>query len=183
MIDEPGCSCGRLIHVGVQAKDQRQPEGSRINVVGGLAEVDVIVRMDHRVVALRTAEAFEREIGDDFIGVHVGRRACPALDEVGDELVAHLAGDQRVARSCDRIRDPRVEHTQIAIRKRCSLLHIAERLDEVRLERHRYSGDVEIFLPAQRLHAVVGVVGKLAFAQEVFFDAWHGPSSSSSASC
>ncbi len=65
----------------------------------------------------------------------------------------------------------RVEHAQVAVRKRCRLLHVAERLDEVRLQRHRDAGDVEVLLAPQRLHAVVRVVGNLLLAEEVLLDA------------
>ena len=161
---------GERLHVARETQDQRQPERRRVDVVGRLPEVHVVVRIDVLVFALLVAELLEREIRDHLVGVHVGRRAGAALDEVGDELVAHLAGDQPVAGAGDRVGDLRVEHAEIAIRERRRLLHVAEGLDEIRLRRHRNAGDVEVLLAAQRLDAVVGVVGNFLGAEEILLD-------------
>ena len=125
---------GQRLHVAGQAQDQREPERGRVDVVGRLPEVDVVVRVDVLVLALLVAERLQREVGDHLVGVHVGRRAGAALDEVGDELVAHLAGDQPVAGGGDRVGDLGVEHAEVAVRQRGGLLHVAEGLDEVRLQ-------------------------------------------------
>ena len=93
------CSRVERVHVARKAQDQRQPERGRVDVVGGLPEVHVIVRVDVLVLAFLVAERFEREVGDHLVRVHVGRGARAALDEVGHELVAHLAGDQPIARA------------------------------------------------------------------------------------
>ena len=71
----------------------------------------------------------------------------------------------------DRVGDLRVEHAEVAVGQRRGLLDVAERLDEVRLRRHRDAGDVEVLLAAQRLHAIVGVVGDLALPEEILLDA------------
>ncbi len=157
-------------HVAVEAEDQRQAERRRIDVVGRLPEVHVIVRVDELVLAFLMAETLERQVGDHLVRVHVGRRSGAALDEIGDELVAHLAGDQPVARAGDGVGNLRVEHAEVAIRERRGLFHVAERLDEVGLQRHRDARDVEVLLPAQRLHAVIRVRRNLLLAEEVLFD-------------
>jgi hypothetical protein len=125
------------------------------------------------ILAFLVAELLQSEVRNHLVRVHVGRCARPALDEVGDELVSHFAGDQPVARAGDGVGDPRIEHAQIAVRQRGGLLHIAEGLDEVRLRRHRNAGDVEVLFAAQRLHAVICGVGYLLLSKEVSF----GPSS------
>ena len=56
----------------------------------------MVVGIDELVLALFVAQLLQRKIGDHLVGVHVGRSASAALDEVGDELVAHLTGDQAV---------------------------------------------------------------------------------------
>ena len=161
---------GKRLHVARQPQDEREAERCRVDVVGRLPEIDVIVGVDVLVLALPVAQRLQREIGDHLVGVHVGRRSGAALDEIGDELLAHLAGDQPVAGAGDRIGDLRVEHAEIAVRQRGGLLHVAEGLDEIRLQRHRDAGDVEVLLAAQRLHAVVRVVGNFLAAEEVLFD-------------
>ena len=159
------------VHVAREAQDQREAERRRVDVVRRLSEVHVVVGVDVLVLALLVAERFEGEVRDHLVRVHVGRSARAALDEVGDELVAHLAGDQLVAGAGDRVGDLRVENAQVAVRERRRLLHVTERLDEVRLQRHRDAGDVEVLLAAQRLHAVIRVVRNLLLAEKVLFDA------------
>src|SRR5262249_52373523 len=104
------------------------------------------------------------------------RGARAALDEVGHELVTHLARDEPVTGAGDRVGDLGIEHLEVAVRQCGGLLHVAERLDEVRLQRHRDAGDVEVVAAPQCLHAVVGAIGKLLLAQEAFLDSWHGVS-------
>ena len=161
---------GERVHVARKAQDQRQSERGRVDVVGRLPEVHVIVRTDVLVLAFPVAERFEREVRDHLVRVHVGRSSGAALDEIGDELVTHFAGDQPVAGAGDGIRDLRVEDSKVAIRQRGGFLDVAEGLDEVRLQRHRDVGDVEVLLPAQRLHAVVRGVRNHSCAEEILFD-------------
>ncbi len=108
----------------------------------------MIVGVDELVFALPVAEAFQRQVGDDLVGIHVGRGAGAALDEVGDELVDHLAGDQPVTGADDGIGDPRIEDPEVAVGQRRRLLDVAEGLDEIRLGRHRDAGNMEILLAA-----------------------------------
>ena len=152
------CRRRSAVEVAAEAEDQREPQGRRVGVVGGLAEVDVVVRVDVLVVALRVPEQLERDVGDHLVGVHVGRGARAALDEVGHELVEQVARDQPVARRDDRVRDPRVDDAEIAVGHRRGLLHVAEGLHEAGLGRHRDARDVEVLLAAKRLHAVIRVV-------------------------
>jgi hypothetical protein len=135
----------------------------------------MVIRVDVLVLTLPVAEALQRQVGNHLVGVHVGRGTGTALDEIGDELVTHLAGDQPVAGADDGIGDPRIEHAEIAVGQRRRLLDVAESLDEIGLGRHRDAGDVEILLAAQRLHAVVGVVGQFLLAQKILLDSCHVP--------
>ena len=162
------------LHVALEAQDQREVEGGRIDVVRRLPEVHVVVGVDVLVLALLVAQALQREIGDHLVGVHVGRGARAALNEVGDELIEHLARDQPVARADDRVGDLSVEHAEVAVRHRGGLLDVAERLDEIRLARHRHAGDVEVFLAAERLDAVIGVRRNFAVAEKIVFHSEFG---------
>ncbi|TLD45591.1 MAG: hypothetical protein FAZ92_02127 [Accumulibacter sp.] len=164
------------VHVARQAQNQRQPERGRIDVVGRLAVIDVIIRIEILILALAMPEALQRQIGDDLVGIHVGRGTGTALDEVGDELIAQFAGDQAVTGAGNGIGETRIEHAEVAVGQRCRLLDIAESLDEIRLGRHRDAGNVEVLLAAQRLHTVVGVVRQFLLAQKVLLDSCHGDS-------
>ena len=68
-------------------EDDREAQRRRIGVVGRLRHVDVVVGVERRVVALRPPHELERDVGDDLVGVHVGRGAGAALDGVDHELV------------------------------------------------------------------------------------------------
>ncbi len=65
----------------------RDSDGGRVDVVGGLAEVDVLVGVQVPVLAPGVAQQLQRPVGDDLVGVHVGRGAGTALNDVDDELV------------------------------------------------------------------------------------------------
>ena len=64
----------------------RELERRRIDVVGALAHVDVLVGMQEVIVALGAAEQLQRAVGDHLVGIHVGRGAGAALDDVDHEL-------------------------------------------------------------------------------------------------
>jgi hypothetical protein len=156
--------------VAFEPPDQRQAKRGRVDVVGGLPEIHMIVRVDVLVLALLVPEPFERKVGDHLVRVHVGRRAGAALDEIGDELVAHLARDQPIAGGHDGLADPGVENAEIAVGHRRGFLHVPERLHELGFQRHRDAGDVEVFLPPQRLDTVVSVAVDFLRSQEVLLD-------------
>ena len=64
----------------------RELERRRVDVVGALAHVDVLVGMQEMIVALRPAEQLQRAVGDHLVGIHVGRGAGAALNDVDHEL-------------------------------------------------------------------------------------------------
>ncbi len=77
--------------------------GRRNHVVGRLAEVDVVVRVDDAVTDA-LAHNLRGAVGDDLVGVHVRRRARPGLEHVDGELVVELAGDDFVGGLDDAVR-------------------------------------------------------------------------------
>ena len=86
-------------------RHDRQARRGRVHVVRGLPHVDVIVRVDARVLAARAAEDLRRAVGEDLVRVHVVRGAGARLIDVHDELVAQLPGEHVVGRADDRGRD------------------------------------------------------------------------------
>ena len=92
---------------GSAAEQQGQTRRRREDVVGGLADVDVIVRVDARVRAARLAQDFGRAVGEHFVGVHVVRRAGAGLVHVDDELIAQPAREDLVGGRDDRAGDVR----------------------------------------------------------------------------
>ena len=56
----------------VVTQQQAQTDGRRVGVVGRLRHVDVVVRVQVLVFALLMAHGLQRDVGDDFVGIHVG---------------------------------------------------------------------------------------------------------------
>jgi hypothetical protein len=61
-------------------------DGRRENVVGRLAEVDVVVGMDRASSSALAGGGLIGDAGDDLVGVHVGRGAAAGLEDIDDEL-------------------------------------------------------------------------------------------------
>ena len=74
-------------------EDDRDLDRGRVDVVGRLAQVDVLVGVDVVVLALLVAEQLERPIGDDLVGVHVRGSAGAALEHIDHKLIVELASD------------------------------------------------------------------------------------------
>src|SRR5207237_10536852 len=76
---------GQLLQRGDEVVDDLvrggQVDGRREHVVGRLRRVDVIVGVD------LTVQAFQGQVGDDLVGVHVRGRARPRLYEVDVDVV------------------------------------------------------------------------------------------------
>ena len=91
------------------------------------------------------AHELQREIGDDFIDVHVGRSARAALHRIDDELVEKLPvlGDE-IAGAVDRIRlvSRQMAKTPVGARRR--LLDERKGADELGEMPNRNAGDREI---------------------------------------
>ena len=138
---------------------------SRVGVVGGLRFVDVVVRVAVVVFAFFVAEDFQGTVGDDFVGVHVGGGARPALDHVHQELVVQFAANDFVAGGADGVFDFAVQRADFVVGERGGFFHLCEGVDEGAELVEVHAGDVEVFQGAQGLDAVVGVGGDVAFAE------------------
>ena len=133
----------------------------------------MIVGVDVLVFAFPVAKGLECEIRDHLVGVHIGRGSRTALDEIGHELITELACDEPIAGLHDGVGHPGVERAQVTVGHSGRLLHVGESTHETRLLRHRNTGDAEVFLGTQRLHAVVRAVRKLLFAEKISLDTGH----------
>ncbi len=81
---------GQRDHRQLQVPDtrvKRELHRGRINVVGRLAEIDVVVRVNDVVLPALLAEDLERAIGHHFVCVHVRRSSGAALDHVDPEML------------------------------------------------------------------------------------------------
>ncbi|MOA30355.1 hypothetical protein D3C78_1514390 [compost metagenome] len=69
----------------------RNAETGRVGVVGGLAFVKVVVRVQVLVFAFLMTHQFQTDIRQHFVGVHVQRSTCTALEHVYRELIHAFA--------------------------------------------------------------------------------------------
>ena len=97
------------------------------DVVGALRHVHVVDGVQRGVVALLAAEQFQRAVGDDLVGVHVGRGAGAALDDVDDELVVQFAAGDFLAGRDDGVGASRTSWPSSLVRQRCRLFDHGQR--------------------------------------------------------
>ena len=150
-----------------QKAQRRHLSGSGNDIVGGLAAVDVVVRVDERVVALDAAEQLDGAVGDDLVGVHVDGCAGAALHGIDDELLAQFSREDLVAGAHDGVCDTLVQQSGLKVRECCRLFDVGKTADELRV--HPQPRDGEVFRGAQRLHAVIYVRRHVLRADGVFF--------------
>ncbi len=149
------------------AEQQRETRGRRIDVVGRLAHVDVIVRVNAFVRAPGFTEDLAGAVGQHLVGVHVVRRARARLIHVDDELIAEAAGEDLVGSRADGGRDVGLETSQRGVGFRCGFLDEDCRDDEI--VGSAKAADGKVLHRARGLHAVVGSVGNLERAQRIGF--------------
>ena len=103
---------------------QCELDGRRIDVVGRLTEIDVIVRMYRPIVAARLTHELERAIRNHLVCIHVGGGARPALDHVHYELLVQFARQDLVACLSNGLGDLRVQRAQLGVGLGGSFLHV-----------------------------------------------------------
>ena len=150
----------------------------RIDVVGALAAVHVVERMHLVVAAGGQAQQLERAVGDHLVGVHVRRRAGPALDHVDDELVVEKPVAHVLACVVDGVGATLVDQAEIAVGADGGLLDRAEGGHQLAVHGHGGAGDGEVVERTGRVDAPVAARGYLALPQEVAFNPSRPASSS-----
>jgi hypothetical protein len=151
----------------VGREDDRDLDRRRVDVVGRLAQVDVLVRVDDVVVATRVPHDLQRAVRDDLVGVHVRRRAGAALDDVDHELVGQRAAADLLARAGDRVEPFVVQQAEIVVGGCGGLLDRRERRHQVRAVRDGYPRDREVLQRAQGVDTPVGGVRHLPLTDQI----------------
>ena len=141
----------------------RHPDRRGDDVVGALAEVDVVVRVHLRFPCARS------EGGDDLVGVHVGRRAGAGLVDIDREMRVVLTARDLVRGGLHGLGDTLGQQAQACIDFGRRRFHQAQGADEA--TRHRPSGDREVLHGPLCLRAPQGLRGHLQFAHAVVLDA------------
>jgi hypothetical protein len=141
----------------------------RNSIVGRLAAVDVVVRMNGRLAAALAPERLVGDGRDHLVGVHVGLGAGSGLPDDERELLVVLAGHDLGRSRRDRIRDLGVELTEVLVHEGCGLLHEPERAHE--RDRHALAPDPEVLDRTLRLRAPIAVRRHLDRPERVGFGA------------
>ncbi|MNZ69560.1 hypothetical protein D3C78_878640 [compost metagenome] len=155
---------------GVVTQQQAQADRGRVGVVGRLRHVHVVVRVQVLVLALLVAHGLQRDVGDYFVGVHVGRSTSTALNHVDHELLVVVAADQAGASLADGSVLGIAQVTQLTVGVGSSLLDHGQGHNQFRVVRQRNAGEVEVVGSTQSLDTVVGISRDFEGAKQIFFD-------------
>ena len=119
----------------------------------------MIVRIDDLVLAFRVPGKFERDVGQDFVGVHVGRSSGAALVPIDDKLVVVFAVEHGLAGLFDRGQRLRLHGAHFRVGPRCRQFDDRPGFHEARIVIDRHARNLEILERAGGLNAVVGIAG------------------------
>ena len=147
------------------AEQQREPRRGRVHVVGRLAHVDVIVRVDQPVLASRAAEQLGRAVGQHLVRVHVVRGAGTCLIHIHHELIAERPAENLLGGADDRVANPLVETFQCDVGFGRGFLDEHGRGDQVRGSAQ--AADREVLEGADGLDAVIGIGGDRVLAEGI----------------
>jgi hypothetical protein len=144
-------------------------DGRRDDVVGGLAHVDVVVRVDGALGAELAAEHLDRAVRDDLVGVHVGGGTRPRLEHVEDEGIVQPPIYDLLGRLYDGVLLLLIEQAELVVYDGGLQLYRPQSLDEAtRLSQVAYG---EVIEGAAGLGAEEGVAGYLDLPHRVPFHA------------
>ena len=104
----------RRRQVFFQPQERRQVDCRRDHVVGRLAQVDVVVGV-HQPRTQVAAQDLRGPVGDHLVGVGVGRRARPGLEDVQHEMVVVLAVRDLLGRLDNGVSDRWIEDAEVHI--------------------------------------------------------------------
>lgn len=157
----------------VDGLDQPDIDRGRIGVVGRLAEIDMVIRVKASIIAFFVSEQFERTVGDDLVGIHVGGGAGSALNFIHHELLMQRAGADFAAGLCDGFHAFGVEKAELVVCACRRLLHIGQSPDEIGVVADGHPGDLEVFHSACRVHAPIDIRRNFLRPEQIMLLARH----------
>src|SRR5947208_9257415 len=130
--------------------------------------------------ATSATEQFTGTVGNDLVGVHVGRSARTGLENIEHEMIIQLAIDDFLGSSYNRLGNLWIKQPQCFIGLCCRLLNLSKCMNK--LAREAQIADREVEYGTLCASAVVGIYGDAHLAHRVAFDAClfcisHGESS------
>ena len=157
----------------VDRLDQADIDRGRIGVVGRLAEIDMVIGVKAGIIAFFVSEQFERTVGDDLIGVHVGGSAGAALNFIHHELLMQRAGANIAAGLGDGFHAFCVQKAELVVCACRRLLHIGQSPDEIGVVADGHPGDLEVFHGARRVHAPIDIRRNFLGPEQIMLLARH----------
>ncbi|MNU66989.1 hypothetical protein D3C71_563160 [compost metagenome] len=133
----------------------------------------MIIRVKAGIIAFFVAKQFQRAVGDDLIGIHVGRGAGSALNFIHHELLTQRAGADFAAGLGDGFHSFGVEQAELVICACRSLLHIGQSPDEIGVVANGHPGDLEVFHSARRVHAPIDIRRNFLCPEQIMLPARH----------
>ena len=154
----------------INGEVQTQTESGGVRVIGGLRHVHVVIGVDHVIGALGVTQVFQREVGDDLVGVHVGGSTSTALEHIDGELIHRdVVFQHLIAGPDDGIRLLLIQRADLRVGNGRGLLHHDQATNELRDLVDAGTRDLEVIHGSQRVHAVVGVHRNVHLTQKIFF--------------
>ena len=152
---------------GLDAAERRDLERGRVDIIGALADIDMLVGVQLCIVAARMAQNFQSAVGDHLIGIHIGGSACAALNDIDDKMPVPLPVADFLAGLTNRLHPALIEQAQLEIRLCRRLFDGCQGIDEIGINGNRGAGDRKILDRPQRMHAVIGARGHVFVADQV----------------
>ncbi|MNE31953.1 hypothetical protein D3C80_1255460 [compost metagenome] len=153
----------------VVTEQQTQTDRCRVGVVGRLRHVHVVVRVQVLILAFLVTHGLQCDVGDDFVGIHVGRSASTALNHVHHELFVEVAADQ----TCTSFADGGVlgfaQVTQLTVGVGSGLFNHGQTDNQFRVVRNRNARKAEVVHRSQGLDTVIRLSRYFEGAKQVIF--------------
>ncbi|MND86971.1 hypothetical protein D3C80_789560 [compost metagenome] len=133
----------------------------------------MVVGVKTGIIAFFVAKQFERTVGNDLIGIHVGGGAGSALDFIHHELPVQRAGADFAAGFGNGFHSFGVQQAQFVICARRRLLHIGQSPDEIGVMADRHAGDLKVLHRACRVHAPIDISRNFLRPEQILLPARH----------
>ena len=158
---------------GLDAEISGQFDRSWVGVIGALRGIDMVIGVQVLVLAFGQPQKLQRSIGNDFIGIHIGRSTRPALNHIADELLVQPPCYQLITSLGNSLRLLFWNHTQLQIGVRCRFFHHTKSANQIRHFAELVPSDRKVFHGSGRVYAPISGIGDRHGAEEVVFLA-HG---------
>jgi hypothetical protein len=147
----------------------REMDGGRDDVVRRLSAVHVVVRVDGLLRADLPAENLDRPVRDDLVRIHIRGSSAPGLENIHDEMLVMLPGDDLFGGPDDGVLQIAVEAAEFIVHLRGFEFHGSDGLYEA--ARKADSGYREIVEGASGLRPVKSLGRNFDLPHRVSFGA------------